>query len=116
MALLLADENFNDDMLQGVRDYDESLVFPRVREAGLESQPDEVVLEWAADNGYVVVTHDVKTMIHFAKERIQSGLPRPGLVVVQARMPYREAIDELVMIALCGDASDFRDQVIYLPL
>src|SRR5687768_6531686 len=108
MVLLLADENFNDDMLQGVRDCDPSLVFPRVREAGLESQPDEVVLEWAADNGYVVVTH-------FAKERIQRGLPCPGLIVVQARMPYREAIDELVMIALCGDASDFRDQVIYLP-
>ena len=40
MVLLLADENFNDDILQGVRDYDASLVFLRVREAGLESQPD----------------------------------------------------------------------------
>lgn len=115
MVRLLGDENFNDDILQGVLDYDSAIVFVRVREAGLESRPDDVVLEWAADNGYVVVSHDANTMIHEANKRIQNGLPCPGLLIVKLRTPYREAIDELVMTAVCGEPSDFRDLVIHLP-
>ncbi|MGI8980482.1 MAG: DUF5615 family PIN-like protein [Pirellulaceae bacterium] len=116
MVRLLGDENFNDDILQGVLDDNSAIVFLRVREVGLESKPDAVVLQWAAENGYVVVSHDANTMIHEASKRIRTGLPCPGLLILKLRMPYREAIDELVMAAVCGDPIDFRDLVIHLPL
>lgn len=74
MVRLLGDENFNDDILQGVLDDNPAVVFVRVSEVGLKSKPDDVVLEWAAENGYVVVTHDVNTMIHEANKRIRSAL------------------------------------------
>lgn len=88
MVRLLGDENFNDDILQGVLDYDSATVFLRVREAGLESEPDDGVLEWAAENGYVVVSHDANTMIHEANMRFQTGLPCLGLLIMKLRLPY----------------------------
>jgi predicted nuclease of predicted toxin-antitoxin system len=115
MVRLLGDENFNDNILQGVLDHSSAIVFLRVRAAGLESKTDDVVLEWAAENGYVVVSHDANTMIHEANKRIQAGLSCPGLLIIKVQMPYREAIDELVMAAICGDPADFRDLVIHLP-
>lgn len=115
MVQLLADENFNDDIVEGVLNYNSSIVFQRVSEVGLKGQPDNVVLEWAANNDFVVVTHDVNTMIYEANLRITNGLACSGLVIAKSRMKYRTAIDELVMIGLCGDPQDFRDLVIHLP-
>ena len=40
---------------------------------------DPTVLEWAALQGRAVQTHGVATMTNFAYERMQAGLPMPGL-------------------------------------
>lgn len=56
----LADENFDHKTLAGLRRQE-----PRV-------------LEWAAQEGRIVVTHDVSTFADFAYERVAKGLPMPG--------------------------------------
>jgi len=69
------------------------------------------VLEWAATEGRVVITQDENTMIGFAWDRVRAGKPMPGLLVRGKGVTVGQAIDELLVIAYCGDAGDFKDQV-----
>jgi hypothetical protein len=79
--------------------------------------PDPVVLEWAATNGRIVITQDENTMVGYAWDRVKAGLPMPG-VIVRSRhsVTIQQAIDDLLLVAQCGTAEDFKDQVKFLPL
>ena len=50
-----------------------------------------------------------------AYERLDAGLPMPGVLLVH-KMTIASAIEEILLIALCGDESDVKDLVKYLPL
>lgn len=45
----------------------------RVQDAGLSGSDDPTVLEWAAQEGRVLLTHDVATITHHAYERVRAG-------------------------------------------
>ena len=66
MLALATDENFNNDIVRGVlrRKPDANIV--RIQDTGLSGADDAVVLEWAAQQGRVLFTHDASTMIHHA--------------------------------------------------
>ena len=55
----LADENFNNDMVRGVRRRAPDVDILRVQDAGLQGADDPAILEWAANAERVVLTHDV---------------------------------------------------------
>jgi hypothetical protein len=95
----LADENFNGDVLRGVRRHRSDLDVVRVQDVGLSSASDPEVLEWAAREGRIVITHDVSTLVGFAYERIRAGLPVPGVMIASDALGIGEAID---LIVLCG--------------
>lgn len=78
MLRFLADENFNERVIRGVLRQNPDVDIVRVRDVGLSAADDPTVLEWAAQQGRVVLTHDVATMTRFAYERIQVGLSMPG--------------------------------------
>jgi Domain of unknown function (DUF5615) len=116
MVPLAADEDFDNDIVRGLRRRDPGINLVTVQEAGLDGSPDPDVLEWAAAEGRVLVSHDVNTMVGHAWERVKAGQTMPGLIVRRREVPIRQAIDDLLLIAQCGIADDFRDQVWYLPL
>lgn len=58
MLLLVADENFNNDILRGLLRRDPSLDIVRIQDIGLTHAPDPEVLEWAARENPVLLTHD----------------------------------------------------------
>ena len=70
-----ADENFNMHIVNGVLRRLPNLDIRRVQDAGLEGTDDRAVLEWAASEGRVLLTHDANTITAFAYERIAQGLP-----------------------------------------
>jgi hypothetical protein len=55
-------------------------------------------------------------MTRFAYERVAAGLPMPGVVEVSLNVTYRTAIEDLILIAFCGDETEFAGQIRYLPL
>ena len=57
MLLLAADENFNNDIVRGVRRRLPAIDIVRVQDAGLLSADDPSILEWAALSGRVLLTH-----------------------------------------------------------
>ena len=71
MLRLLADENFNHDLIRGVLRRLPSLDLIRVQDAGLREADDPAILEWAARERRVVLTHDANTMPAFAYDRIR---------------------------------------------
>ena len=116
MLKLLSDENFNGDIVRGLFLRQPNLDLLRVQDVGLREVDDPAILDWAATNDRIVLTHDRATMPDFAYERLLRGEQMLGLFVVNDRMPTRQAIDELLLLVDCTDQSEWKGIVLYLPL
>lgn len=112
----LADENFNNQIIRGILRQNPEIDIVRVQDVGLSEADDPTVLEWAAQQGCVVLTHDVTTMTNFAYERIEAGLSMPGVFEVSRRVSVGLAIEELLLIAECSLEGEWEGQVRFLPL
>jgi len=113
---LLADENFNGDIVRGLLLRQPDLDVVRVQDVGLAGAEDPGILAWAAANGRIVLTHDRATMADFAYQRVAAGQSMPGAFVVNDRLSVGAAIDELLLISACTNESDWDGIVAYLPL
>lgn len=94
MLALAIDGNFNNDIVRGVlrRKPDANIV--RIQDTGLSGADDAVVLEWAAQQGRVLFTHDASTMIHHAYERVRTGKPMPGVFEANREVPRECCLPE----------------------
>ena len=116
MLRLAADENFNDAIVRGVLLRRPDLDLVRVRDAGLSGADDPAVLEWAAREGRVLLTHDVATMTHHTYKRVRASLAMPGVFEVSSKVTIGEAIDDILLLAECSVEGEWEGQVRYLPL
>ena len=116
MLRFAADENFNADIIRGVLRRQPDISIVRVQDAGLSGADDAVVLEWAAHDGRVLVTHDAATMTKHAFDRVRGSLSMPGVFEVSLGVPIGRAIDDLVLIAVCSMDGEWEGQIRYLPL
>jgi hypothetical protein len=112
----LVDQNFNEGIVEGMTRRDAALSFTHLRDVGLGAAPDPVVLEWAAAHGLVLLTHDRKTMIGFAYDRVAAGLAMPGVFLVSDRIPIGQAIDELLIAIHCLSAAECENLVRCFPM
>ena len=78
--------------------------------------PDAAVLDWAAQNARVLLTHDVSTMTKYAYQRLQSGKYIAGIIEVPQSVPIGQVIDDLILIADSSTTQEYENQVAYLPL
>ena len=116
MVALAADENFNNDILRGLLRRKPDLDMVRVQDAGLSGADDRTVLEWAARENRVLVTHDVSTITFHAIERIREGKRMPGVFEVSRSVPVKAAIEDLILLAECSHKAEWEGQIRYLPL
>jgi hypothetical protein len=113
---LAADENFNNNIVRGLLRREPDADFVRVQGAGLSGADDPTVLEWAAQQGRVVVSHDVSTLRKHAYERVAAGLRMPGVFEVPNTLSIGRTIDDLLLIIECSLEGEWEGQVRYLPL
>lgn len=116
MLRLAADENFDGRIVRGLLRLLPDLDLLRVQDSPLAEAEDEAVLEWAAQEGRLVLTHDVNTMAAAAWARVRDGLPMPGLIEVSPEMSIGQAIDEIRLVVLVSRPGELDGQVIFLPL
>ena len=116
MLKLATDEDFSGPLIGGLLRAEPSLDIKRAVDFGLAGRDDEVLLTWAAQEGRVMLTRDVNTMIGFATQRIMSGTPMSGLFVVTQQHVSRELIDQLLLYTMASDEGDFDQQVLFFPL
>jgi len=99
MLPLAADENFNNDIVRGLLRRNPRLDIVRVQDAGLSGARDEAVLEWAARERRVLLTHDVSALTRYAYDRVKAHLQMPGVFEVSRRVTVRTAIDDILLLA-----------------
>ena len=116
MLRLVTDENFKTEILRGLRRRLPDLDVVRVQDVGLSESSDPVILDWAAAENRIVLTHDRETMPNFAYDRLRDGEPMPGLFLVNDAMATGQAIDELALAIQCLAPDECRDLVTYFPL
>ena len=92
------------------------MVMTRLREVELAQAPDAVVLEYAAHEGFVVVSHDINTMRAAAVARIHSGQEMAGLLLVHQRSSISQTIEDLILIGFASDSAEWAGQFQFLPL
>ena len=89
--------------------------FQTAEEASLSGKPDYEVLEIAASQDRVLVTHDRKTMPDafgvFVTRRQSSGV-----LIVPQSLPVVVAIEELLMVWTASDAEEWTNMISPIPL
>lgn len=112
----LVDEDFDNDIVRGMLRRLPTLDIVRAQDVGLTEARDSIVLEWAAQDGRVLLTHDVSTMTAHAYVRVTSGLPMPGVFAVSQLAPISQVIEDLLLLAECSLVGEWEGQVRYVPL
>lgn len=116
MLRLAADENLNNDIVRGLLRRQPDLDIIRVQDIGLSGADDPTVLEWAAQERRVLLTHDVSTITRYAYERVRAGQSMPGVFEVNRAVSIGRAIEDILLIAECSLGDEWEGQVRYLPL
>lgn len=115
MLRLAADENFNGRIVRGVRRRLPEVDLVRVQDTPLSGADDARLLDWAAGENRVVLTHDTSTLVVEAWQRVQKGRPMPGVVAARSVAPIGEAVADLVLLVMAGTAEDVENRVLYVP-
>jgi predicted nuclease of predicted toxin-antitoxin system len=94
----LADENFDGRVINALRRRNPQVDILRVFEIGLSGTDDQEILEWAATEHRIILTHDVSTMVGFAYARVDRGDPMPGLIEVSAQLRIQEVVEDSLLL------------------
>ncbi len=116
MLRFVTDENFDGHILHGLLQRNQGVDVVRVQDTVLLGADDPTVLDWAAREGRVLLTHDVRTMIDYAYARVIAGQAMPGIVAVSRSVSKRQAIADILLLVEGSREGEWDGQVVYLPL
>jgi hypothetical protein len=88
----------------------------RIQDVGLSGAHDPIILEWAAKENRVLLTHDVSTITKYAYERVESGQHMPGVFEVGRNTPVGRVIEDILLLIECSLEGEWNGQIRYLPL
>jgi hypothetical protein len=115
MVRFLTDEDLNGRIVRGLFLRKDDLDLVRVQDVGLSGADDEAILEWAEDNGRVLLTHDARTMPKHVRDRLARGSHVLGVFIVDDLASIGACIEDILLVADCSDETEWRDQIHYLP-
>jgi hypothetical protein len=113
-AKILADENLKGALVRGLRRQKPDLDLVRVQDVGLLGADDPTVLDWAAMEDRVLLTHDIRTITKYAYDRLVAGLSMPGVIEVRGNLSIGQAIEDILLLVEFEE--EWRSQVRYIPL
>lgn len=116
MLRLLADENFNGDIVRGLSLRQSNLDIVRVQDVGLAGADDPAILAWSAENDYILLTHDRATIPDYAYERMAAGERLVDVFILNDRFSVGLAIQEILLMIACSEQAEWTGRVVHLPL
>jgi hypothetical protein len=112
----LADENFDNDILRALRLKRNNVDVIRVQDISeILGADDPTVLEWAANENRILLTHDVQTMTKYAYERVTANQKMLGVFEVKRNATIGSIVDDLLLVIDYSDPEEWENQVKYLP-
>ena len=112
----LADHDLNEHSVSGVLRREPALEWVRVRDVEMSERTDAEVVAYAADHGFLVVSHDINTMPSAAYARMIAGQKMSGLLMVKQSDPVGPVIASLVLIWSASEPEEWENYVCFLPL
>lgn len=110
-----ADADLNQAIVTGVLRRESAIDFQTAFAAGLEGVKDSGVLEIAAQQERILVSHDRKTMPSEFAKFITSN-QSSGVIIVSRRLPTEVVIEELLLIWAASSAEEWVNRIAKLPL
>jgi hypothetical protein len=87
-----------------------------VQDVGLQGAADDAVLQIAAEQNRILLTHDARTMPNHVRDRLKAGAHIPGVFIVDDLAPIGACIEDILLVLECSDAGEWIDQLHYLPV
>ena len=115
MFKFLADHNLHDAIVRGLLRRKPDLDIVLVRNLGLAEASDRDILDWAASEGRIVLTHDRQTMPRYANERVHAVKAMPGLFVIEPHPDIGAVIENLLTIMDATEEGEWQSKTEYLP-
>ena len=109
-----ADADLRRPIIAGLRRREPTIDFRTAHEADLAGLSDATVLAIAADDGRLLVSHDVSTMPEQFARFIQTR-SSPGLILISQELSYHHAIEGLLRLWATTEAEDWQNILSFLP-
>ena len=110
-----ADNDLKFAIVKAVRRREPAIDFASAEESGLDGLSDPELLDRAASEGRVLVSHDLRTMLDHFRNHLTAGKSSPGLLVVSQGTPIGGVVEALVVLWVVSDPEELRDQAYHLP-
>jgi predicted nuclease of predicted toxin-antitoxin system len=105
-----ADNDLDQRIVVATRRLDPGIEFQTASKLGLHGIDDSRVLQLAAQQGRVLVSHDRRTLpAHF--ERFINRQQSPGLIIISQRLPIGLAAEMLHLLWAASDAEEYVNAV-----
>lgn len=111
---LLADSDLNRAIVTGTLRRNLDLDFKTRDDLPLDGMPDDIVLDIAAKDFRVLVSHDVGTMWEHFREHVKRR-SSPGLVLIPQSLSIALAIECLLLVCAACDARDLQNRICLAP-
>ena len=109
-----ADADLRVPIITGLKRREPTIDFATANEAGLAGLDDRAVLEMAASQNRLLVSHDVSTMPEAFSRFIQAH-KSPGVILISQDLSYREAIEGLLRVWANTEAEEWENVLSFLP-
>ena len=111
----LADADLHQAIVTAAIRREPGVDFKTAAAAELKGLNDLQVLEEAAREGRVLISHDQSTMPDHFAEFIQQR-QSAGLLIVPQHLPHHLVVEEILMVWHASEADEWINRVAYLPL
>jgi predicted nuclease of predicted toxin-antitoxin system len=105
----LADEDLHAGVIDGLRSRESAIDVLDAKTAGMRGEKDTVLLDFAARQDRILITHDRNTMTWFFMERVASGKSNPGIFMIPQMSRIGEIIDTLLLVWAASQAEEWRN-------
>lgn len=109
-----ADADFNQRIVKATLRCEPTIDFQTAHVAGILGLPDTEVLQAAASDRRVVVSHDQTTMPTYFGQFISTGTS-PGLIIVPQHLSIAIVVEALILIWMVETHEQWVNRICYLP-
>jgi len=110
-----ADADIRQQIVLAVRRLEHSIDFASAADSKLIGTADPHILDFAAREGRVLVTHDRRTMIEHFRNHLEQAKLSPGVFLVSQFAATNAVAEALVMVWSASEITDWENQLRHLP-